>query len=178
MINENKIRNVISLLAVVLGIVLAIVGSSLPSGLGQSIVVNIASNFMTTGLFSLLILDRILAAQEEKNKKLLTAREDDVFVRNQQPIEVFLVEKSARERFKLPLELLRGEFNRGEVLARIGMLSMKTKGARFAFEYTGNSEFFSQINKVMANYDYNQLEIPCNKEEIEQFQMYEEYRVR
>lgn len=173
MINENNNRNIISLLAVVFGIVLARVGYSLPAGLEQSIVVNIASNFMTTGLFSFLILDRILEAQENRNNK----QEKEAFIRNQQPIAVFLLDKASHERFRLPLELLRGEFNRGEVLARIGMLSMKNKGDRFAFEYTGNSEFFSKINQIMANDECNELEIPCSREEIEQFKMYEEYKV-
>jgi hypothetical protein len=173
-IDENNNRNTISLLAVLLGVILAIVGSNLPSGLWQSIVVNIASNFMTTGFFSFFVLDRILSAQENKSKK----REQEIVSRNQQPIEVILLDRNSHERFKLPLELLRGEFNRGEVLARVGMLSMKTKGARFAFEYTGNSEFFSQINQIMANYGCNQLEIPCSREEIEQFKMCDEYRVR
>jgi hypothetical protein len=168
MINETNNRNVISLLAVVMGVILAVVGYRLESGLAQSIVVNIASNLMTTGLFSLLILDRILYAQENRNRK----KEKDAFDRNQQPIEVFLLDRVSNERFKLPLELLRGEFSRAEVLARIGMLPMTNKGDRFALEYTGNSDFFKQINKIMA-YECNELEITCSREEIEQFKIYE-----
>jgi hypothetical protein len=178
MLNENKNRNIVSVLAGILGVILAVVGYVLPSGLGQSIVVNIASNFMTTGVFSFFIIDRILSVQENKNRKLLLMRESEVNERNQQKIEVFLLDKNSQERFNLPLELLRGEFNRGEVLARIGMLSMKKTGVRFAFEYTGEREFFRVFNEIMANYECSVLEIPCSREEIEQFKMYEDYRVQ
>jgi hypothetical protein len=169
--NESKSRNIISLLAVVSGIVLARVGYSLPSGLEQSIVVNIASNFMTTGIFSFLILDRILSAQENRNKR----QEKETLDRNQQPIEVFLFVQNSPERFKLPLELLRGEFSRAELQARIGMLPIQNQSGRFAFEYNGDTEFFTQINDITTNKS-NRLEIRCSTEEIQQFKMYKQYK--
>jgi hypothetical protein len=178
MINENRNRNAVSFLAVILGVILASVGSVVPGGLGQSIVVNIASNFITTGLFSFFIIDRILLAQENKNRRLLAARENEVTERNQQKIDVFFVGKESHEKFKLPLELLRGEFSRGEVLARIGMLPMKDEGKRFSIEYMGTPEFFREINDILANYKRTELLILCRQEEIERFKMHESYKVK
>jgi hypothetical protein len=177
-INENKNRNIISLLAVALGVVLTVVGYKLPSGLEQSIVINIASSFMATGALSFFIIDRLLSAQENNNRRLSNAKEEELFQRSQQKIEVFLIDKHSHKKFKLPLELRRGEFSRAEILARIGMLPMTEERARFSFEYTGNSDFFSKINDIMANYDCDRLEIPCSSAEIEQFKMYEKYRVQ
>jgi hypothetical protein len=176
MSNENKHKNRISLWAVVLGAILAGAGYLLPSGLGQSIVVNIASNFISTGVFSFFILDRILSAQENKNQRFQIARDKEAAEISQQKIEVFLWDEDSKKRFNLPLELLRGEFNRGELLARIGMLPMQNTGSRFAFEYTGNRDFLREINKITTNKS-NELKISCNSEEIKQFKMYEKYMV-
>jgi hypothetical protein len=174
--NENKHKNRISLWAVVLGAILTVAGSLLPSGLGQSIVVNIASNFISTGVFSFFILDRILSAQENKNQRFQIARDKEAAEISQQKIEIFLWDEDSKKRFNLPLELLRGEFNRGELLARIGMLPMQNTGSRFAFEYTGNRDFLREINDIITNKS-NELKIPCNSEEIKQFKMYEKYMV-
>jgi hypothetical protein len=175
-INENNNRNVISLIAIALGVFLTIVGYKLPSGLEQSIVINVASSFIATGVFSFFIIDRLLSAQEKNNERLSNKREKELSDRNEQKIEVFLIDKKYLKKYKLPLELLRGEFSRAEVLARIGMLSRIEVGARFSLEYTGNSEFYSDINKITKN-ETNKLEIRCTREEIEQFKMHEKYEV-
>jgi hypothetical protein len=172
-INENKNRNIISLLAVALGAILTVIGYKLPSGLEQSIVINIASSFIATGVFSFFIIDRLLSAQEKNDKRRSTIREEI----NQQEIEVFLIDNNSLDRYKLPLKLLRGEFSRAEVLARIGMLSKREERARFSIEYTGNSEFFTGINNITKN-ESNNLEILCTREEIRQFKMHEKYCVQ
>jgi hypothetical protein len=177
MINDNKYKNNISMQAVFIGIILAVVGYFLPNGLGQSIVVNIASNFITTGVLSFFIIDRILLAQKNENKKQLLAQENKIKERNQQSIDVILYDKESKDRFELPIELLRGEFTRGEILGRIGMLPMKEASKRFSIDYLGGQNFLSEINKILANYESKELVIPCEREEIEQFKMFEKYKI-
>jgi hypothetical protein len=166
-VSESTTRNIISMAAILLGLCLIFVGSSLKE-LTQTIVINIASNLITTGFFALLVLDRIFLAQEKQDRKIL----NETFKKNQEKIKIILVEKESKVLYELPLEMLRGEFNRGEVLARIGMLPTTEKGIRFSIDYTGSPEFLTEINNISADVTCKELKIPCTKKEIEQFKMF------
>ncbi len=165
-VSESTNRNKISMAAILLGLCLVYVGSSLKE-LSQTIIVNIGSNLITTGFFSLLILDRISSGREREDRRNLNA----ALARNQQKIEVIFVEKESKKSHFLPLEMIREEFSRAEVLARIGMLPKIKKGDRFSIEYTGEQEFLRGINAVLA-YETTKLVIECAKEELEQFTMF------
>jgi len=72
----------------------------------------------------------------------------------------------------LPIELTRAELTRAEVLGRIGMIPMQESGKRFQLKYTNTSEFLKQIGNIMRNPEEDILTIPCNKDEIKQFNLY------
>ncbi len=72
---------------------------------------------------------------------------------------------------ELPVELRRAEFTRSEILGRLGMIPMKTKGSRFSLTYLNTAEFLKQINQIMDGNGDAVLTIPCTEEEFEQFDL-------
>lgn len=74
-------------------------------------------------------------------------------------------------KIELPVELRRAELTRAEVLGRLGMIPMKTKGSRFALTYLNTPEFLKQINQIMDGNGDEVLTIPCTQEEFEQFDL-------
>jgi hypothetical protein len=186
MVSENKYKNLVYLLVVLMGVGLTLLGNYLAEGTWKSIVINIASNLVTTGVFSFFVIEQLLSRQENKNKKLLFLQEEqnrellsEQENKNreirQQEINVVLIDKESNERFKLPVELRRGEFTRGEILGRIGMLPMKEPSKRFSIDDLGGWPFLRKINDVLADYECKELKIICSKEEIEQFKLYKDY---
>lgn len=96
-------------------------------------------------------------------------RKDLARERQRQQRKVTVVLQHGADRLELPVELRRAELTRAEVLGRIGMLPMRTHGARFHLGYLNNPGFFRQINDIMDGTSDATLTIPCQKEEFEQF---------
>jgi len=72
---------------------------------------------------------------------------------------------------ELPVHFRRAEFNRGEILGRIGMIPVKEKGKRFSLEFINNTDFFEQINTINDGHDEGLLTISCSDEEFDQFDL-------
>ncbi|NUM45124.1 MAG: hypothetical protein HUU38_10480 [Anaerolineales bacterium] len=76
------------------------------------------------------------------------------------------------EKIELPIELRRAEFNRAEILGRIGMIPMKDKEQkRFKLEYLHSVQFYQQVTQLMDGVNEGLLTIPCSKEEFYQFDL-------
>ena len=182
--SKERYKNVLYLSVTGTGLALTIFGALLPDEIFKSIIVNIASNLITTG-FSFFVIDRLLQNQENKSKKILQhqdeieqkrERQKDEIKRKRerQKIDVILVDKNNDDRFELPIEIRRGEFTRSEILGRIGMLPMKDTGSRFSFNDLGN---LRKINEILADDQLDQFEIVCDRQEIEKFKLFDEYRL-
>jgi hypothetical protein len=68
----------------------------------------------------------------------------------------------------LPLNIIRKDVSRAEILGRMGMIPMKEKGKRFALKGLFSPDFIKQVNAV-ARGESNQIIIPATKAELEQF---------
>ncbi|MGC4192016.1 MAG: hypothetical protein QM589_12765 [Thermomicrobiales bacterium] len=81
---------------------------------------------------------------------------------------ILRMETSERREVELPLQMLRRDVSRMELLGRIGMLPMKNKGDRFSIDALATPEFMQQLNKV-AEGKTSRLTIPITEEEFDQF---------
>ena len=71
--------------------------------------------------------------------------------------------------------LRRSEFNRAEILGRVGMIPMKVKGKRFEINYLNTAEFIRRTNEISDAQGDSILTIPITDEEYNQFDM-EQFR--
>jgi hypothetical protein len=85
-----------------------------------------------------------------------------------EPIRVVLKNTQGRE-IALPVDLKRGELTRAELLGRIGMIPIKEKGKRFSISYLNTTEFLVNLSKFQAADITDVFLIPCEDEELEQF---------
>ncbi|MFH1235936.1 MAG: hypothetical protein V1685_03285 [Parcubacteria group bacterium] len=85
-------------------------------------------------------------------------------------VEVRLVLPGEDRSVVLPLELLRRDVSRAELLGRIGMLPMRNKGARFSIRAFSTSAFMRALNEVVEG-QTSTLQIPATSEELEQFEL-------
>lgn len=85
-------------------------------------------------------------------------------------VSVLLTLEEAREEIPLPLEIIRRDVSRAEILGRIGMLPMKTKGSRFSLRALSSPSFMRAMNDVVAGHSTT-LRVPCTQEELEQFEL-------
>lgn len=92
------------------------------------------------------------------------------FDRLDEPVAVFLKLASGEQKIELPLQMRRRDLTRAEFLGRMGMIPMREKGKRFSIRFLFTPEFIAGINRV-ADGKSNTLEIPCSKEEIDQFDL-------
>lgn len=76
----------------------------------------------------------------------------------------------AEERVVLPLEMLRRDVSRAELLGRIGMLPMRQKGARFSIRAMSTPAFMQTVNAVVEG-TTDTLVIPVTRQELEQFEL-------
>ena len=91
-------------------------------------------------------------------------------IRQNKKIKVVLNHGS--EKIELPIELRRAEFNRAEILGRIGMIPMKYKEQkRFKLEYLHSVQFYQQVTQIMDGMNEGLLTIPCSTEEFHQFDL-------
>lgn len=70
---------------------------------------------------------------------------------------------------ELPVQIRRAELTRAEVLGRIGMLPMRSPGARFSLSATNTPEFLRRIDEIAGGDGDTTLSIPCTQAEFEQF---------
>lgn len=85
--------------------------------------------------------------------------------------KVTVVLQNGATQLELPVEILRAELTRSEVLGCIGMIPMKEKSKRFSLDYLGTSQFFRQINDAVQGHGDVLLTIPCTEEEFAQFDL-------
>jgi len=67
----------------------------------------------------------------------------------------------------LPLEMLRKDISRAELLGRLGM-ALKNQGQRFSLKALSTPAFMRAVNEVVEGRT-STLVIPCTKEELDQF---------
>lgn len=88
-------------------------------------------------------------------------------------VEVVLVRMFDRQNDRmvtLPLELLRRDVSRAELLGRIGMLPMRQKGARFSIRFFSSPEFYRALNRV-AQGESDIITILVTPDEVDQFEL-------
>ena len=85
--------------------------------------------------------------------------------------KIIVVLQHGPQKIELPIELLRSEFTRAEILGRIGMIPTKDNNQRFSLGYLNNHEFLDQINQINEASGEGLLTIPCTKEEYNQFDL-------
>lgn len=85
-----------------------------------------------------------------------------------EPVSVFLSLTSGEKKIALPLEMRRRDLSRAEILGRLGMVPMKTTGARFALRHLSTPDFIRSINEVIDRKS-KELVIPCSEKEFDQF---------
>jgi len=88
--------------------------------------------------------------------------------RQMEHIKVVLHIKGESKEIVLPLEMMRRDVSRAELLGRIGMLPMQQKGARFSLQSMASPEFMREINALVEGAK-STLVIPASKDEIDQF---------
>lgn len=79
------------------------------------------------------------------------------------------IEAEGRE-IVLPLEIIRRDVSRAELLGRIGSIPMRKPGTRFALRNIGTPAVMREINRVSRG-ETNLLAIPASIEEVEQFDL-------
>lgn len=85
-------------------------------------------------------------------------------------VSVLLTIEGEGKEFPLPLEIVRRDVSRAELLGRIGMLPMRQKGARFSLRALSSPAFMRAMNEVVAGRSAT-LRVPCTREELEQFEI-------
>jgi hypothetical protein len=88
-------------------------------------------------------------------------------LRSLERIEILLKIEGEGFSGELPLEMLRKDVSRAELLGRLGM-ALKNQGQRFALKALSTPAFMRAINDV-AEGKSSVLVIPCSREEAEQF---------
>lgn len=84
-------------------------------------------------------------------------------------ITVILKENVSQRQIVLPVHLRRLELTRAELLGRIGMIPRKNKSEFFVLSYLNSSSFFQELNRIQSSDQEEALVIPCNSQEIDQF---------
>lgn len=70
----------------------------------------------------------------------------------------------------LPLEILRRDVSRAELLGRIGMIPVKKAGSRFTLREIGSPAVMRSINAVSRG-ETSVLVIPATADEVDQFDL-------
>ncbi|MCL4832355.1 MAG: hypothetical protein KJZ86_07940 [Caldilineaceae bacterium] len=83
--------------------------------------------------------------------------------------KITLVLENEQQSIELPFEVRRADLTRAEVLGLIGMISMKEPGRRFSLSYLSKPEFLHKLNQILQSSGDAVLNVPCSKDEIEQF---------
>lgn len=89
---------------------------------------------------------------------------------SQETVNVKLKIQGEGREIALPLEIIRRDLSRAELLGRIGMLPMKKAGVRFALRELGTPAVMRALNAVVKG-ETNELVIPATAEEVEQFDL-------
>ena len=91
-------------------------------------------------------------------------------VRDLEEVQVSLVLEGSNKEVTLPLNILRKDVSRAEILGRLGMVPMKEKGKRFSIRNLFTSDFIKQVNKV-ARGESNKIVLKVTEEEFNQFDL-------
>ncbi len=90
--------------------------------------------------------------------------------RQEESVVVALRLEGGEGTISLPLEMLRRDVSRAELLGRIGMLPMRQKGVRFSIRALATPAFMRAVNEVVEGRT-STLVIPATSGEIEQFDL-------
>ncbi len=85
-------------------------------------------------------------------------------------VTVLLSIQGEGRQLALPLEIIRRDVSRAELLGRIGMIPMRKAGSRFALREIGSPATMRAINAVVKG-ETSVLVIPASAEEVEQFDL-------
>lgn len=79
--------------------------------------------------------------------------------------------QGGEDRYELPNKIRRADFERNEILGRLGMIPMidQKKGTRFALDFLNSQDFLNQVETIRAGQGELLLSIPCKPEEFHQF---------
>ncbi|MDL2269585.1 hypothetical protein LJC71_09795 [Desulfosarcina sp. OttesenSCG-928-A07] len=108
-----------------------------------------------------------LAWEESRKVKISVEKEK---ARNEQTIKVFL--QCGDEKIFLPVDMLRKDFTRAELLGRIGMIPMKKncERERFSIAALNTNDFLERLNRTAKNSGGDEeFPIICTKEEFDRF---------
>lgn len=89
--------------------------------------------------------------------------------RQAQPINVELKKISDGKVQALPFAMRRSEFNRAEILGRIGMIPIRVPTNRFHIKHLNTQEFYEEVNRIADANGSATLTIPCDDDEFTQF---------
>lgn len=181
---KDKIKRyeiVVYLFLLSIGVVLSFISEKIDQQTIKSILVNLASDLFGIGIVFFILNRLFLLGDNEKYsdnlleeiKSINSFLHQDYEQRlrlQQQKISVIL-QNGGRNRLELPIELRRAELTRAEVLGRIGMIPMKSKGQRFTLNYLSTREFLIQINQILEGNGDSILTIPCSEIEFQQFDL-------
>lgn len=85
-------------------------------------------------------------------------------------VKVILQLDDGKQDVPLPLEMLRRDVSRSELLGRLGMLPMRERGARFSIRALSTPAFMRAVNQAVEG-KASTLVIPVTKDELEQFEL-------
>lgn len=83
-------------------------------------------------------------------------------------IGIKLVSEDGRSRL-LDLEMIRAEVSRAEVLGRLGMLPMASKGQRFSIAWLSSKEFLQELARIRDGAGSDMIRIKVSASEFDQF---------
>lgn len=90
--------------------------------------------------------------------------------RQAERVEVALRLVGEDQSVTLPLEMLRKDVSRAELLGRLGMLPMRQKGQRFSIQSLSTPAFMRAVNEVVEG-NSSILVIHASREEFDQFDL-------
>lgn len=119
-----------------------------------------------SGILALLAAISSVAAwmQSIANRNALSSEKE----RQNAAIGIKLVSEDGRSRL-LDLEMIRAEVSRAEVLGRLGMLPMASKGQRFSIAWLSSKEFLQELARIRDGAGSDMIRIKVSASEFDQF---------
>lgn len=119
-----------------------------------------------SGILALLAAISSVAAwmQSIANRNALSSEKE----RQNAAIGIKLVCEDGRFRL-LDLEMIRAEVSRAEVLGRLGMLPMASKGQRFSIAWLSSREFLQELARIRDGVGNDVIRVKVSASEFDQF---------
>ncbi len=119
------------------------------------------SDLIGIGTFLFSALSLLFSFRTRQHLKREQARLSEV-------VKLMIIVTDGVERVTLPITVRRAEVSRAEILGRLGMVPMRTKGARFALAFVSTMEFCEAVSAIAAG-RATTLVIPASQSELAQF---------